>query len=71
MACFDTDHHIMVVGNWKQTVICDLATTTDDVDLSASSLTSEPANQLRELQREFKPLFVSKGDVLGHTFMHG
>ena len=67
LACLVSDHHIMVVGNGKQTVTSDPATTIDDVDLSASSLTSEQTNQLKELLREFKPLFASKGDTLGHT----
>ena len=69
LACLVSDHHIMVVGNGKQTVTSDPATTIDDVDLSASSLTSEQTNQLKELHvvREFKPLFASKGDTLGHT----
>ena len=62
LACFVSDHHIMVVGNGKHTVISHPATTIDDVDLSASNLTSEQANQLRELLREFKARFVSKGD---------
>ena len=44
LACFVSDHHIMVVGNGKQTVISDPATTIEDVDLSASSLTDEQAN---------------------------
>ena len=67
LARFVSDHHIMVVGNGKQTVTSDPATTIDEVDLSASGLTNEQANQLKELLWEFKPLFVSKGDALGHT----
>ena len=57
----------MVVANWKQTFISGQTTTIDNVDLSASSLINEQTNQFKELLWEFKPLFVIKGDALGHT----
>ena len=65
--CFVSDHHIIVVGNGKQIVISDPTTTMEDVGLSAFTLNSEQANQLKELLRLFKPQFVHKGDALGHT----
>ena len=66
LARIGPEHHIMVVGNGKQTVIGDPATTSSEMNLSGSSLTSEQIQQLKQLLQEFKPLFVSKGDALSH-----
>ena len=41
LACFVSEHHKMVVGNGKKTVFSDPVTTSDEITLDDSTLTSE------------------------------